>query len=58
MKSFNFKAFELQERIKVMFERLDPAASVSASFQMTNPGAGTFRLHGPLRKTSVSSASR
>lgn len=58
MESFNFKAFELQERIKVMFERLDSAASVLASFQMTAPGADTFQLRGPLRKTSVSSASR
>lgn len=42
MESFNFKHFELQEWIKVMFERLDSAASVLALFQMTDPSAGNF----------------
>lgn len=55
MESFNFKLFELQEWIKVMFERLDSAASVLALFQMTNPSADNFQLCGPLRKTSLSS---
>lgn len=57
MENFNFKPFELQEWIKVMFERLDSAASVLALFQMTNPSADNFQLWGPLRKTSVSSDS-
>lgn len=57
MESFNFKHFELQEWIKVMFERLDSAASVLALFQMTDPSAGNFQLCGPVRKTSGSSDS-
>lgn len=44
MESFNLKPFELQEWIKVMFERLDSAASVLALFQMTNPSADNSAL--------------
>jgi len=58
MESFNFKPFELQEWIKVMFERLNSAASVLALFQMTALSADNFQLCGPVRKTSVSSDSR
>lgn len=58
MESFNFKPFELQEWIKVMFERLDSAASVLALFQMTNPSADNFQLCGPSRKTSLTSGSQ
>lgn len=55
MESFNFKSFELQEWNKVMFERLDSAASGLALLQLTNPDGDNFQLRVPLRKRSVRS---
>lgn len=57
MERFNFKPFELQDWNKVMFERLDSAASVLAVLQIINPAGDNFQLHVPLRKTSVRSDS-
>lgn len=57
MEDFNFEPFELLEWIKVTFERLDSAASVLASFQMTIPSEENFCLCGPEGKMSLSSNS-